>query len=215
MAKRAKDTKQRILIEALSLFSVKGYELVTVAEIADAVGIKAPSLYKHYRSKQDIFNAIITEMDRRYGEFMSSMQLDGNEAYRDRALYANVTEDGLVAIAMNLFQYYLHDEYVSRFRKLLTLEQYTNEELSDIYIKRYILDPLDYQEMTFRMLSDAGRLAPENARIMALHFYAPIFLLLALCDAHPELEQEATVMKEQHIRQFIQIYGRARADEKE
>ena len=41
------NTKQRILMEALKLFSKEGYEAVSVEQIANAVGIKAPSLYKH------------------------------------------------------------------------------------------------------------------------------------------------------------------------
>ena len=45
-------TKELILDAALKLFAKKGYEAVSVAEIADAVGVKAPSLYKHYKSKQ-------------------------------------------------------------------------------------------------------------------------------------------------------------------
>ena len=50
-------TKQKILNEALTLFSEKGYSAVYVSDIADAVGIKAPSLYKHYKSKQEIFDS--------------------------------------------------------------------------------------------------------------------------------------------------------------
>ena len=42
-------TKERILNEALRLFSEKGYSDVYVSDIAEAVGIKAPSLYKHYK----------------------------------------------------------------------------------------------------------------------------------------------------------------------
>ena len=60
------NTKQRIMDEALTLFAEKGYGNVFVGQIAEAVGIKAPSLYKHYKSKQDIFNAILDEMKRRY-----------------------------------------------------------------------------------------------------------------------------------------------------
>ena len=56
------DTKQRILLEALRLFSKRGYDAVGVEQIASAVGIKAPSLYKHYKSKQDIFDAIVEKM---------------------------------------------------------------------------------------------------------------------------------------------------------
>ena len=39
------DTKRLILKKALELFSSNGYDSVSVAEIAKAVGIKAPSLY--------------------------------------------------------------------------------------------------------------------------------------------------------------------------
>ena len=57
------DTKRRILTEALKLFSTNGYEAVSVEQIARAVGIKAPSLYKHYKSKRDIFDNIIVSMN--------------------------------------------------------------------------------------------------------------------------------------------------------
>ena len=53
------DTKQRILEKSLELFSTKGYDAVSVGEIAKAVGIKAPSLYNHFPSNQAIFGAIL------------------------------------------------------------------------------------------------------------------------------------------------------------
>ena len=55
-------TKDKILTEALKLFAQKGYESVSVIEIAEAVGIKAPSLYKHYKSKRDIFDSILNKV---------------------------------------------------------------------------------------------------------------------------------------------------------
>ena len=51
-------TRERILDEALTLFSESGYGDVYVGDIADAVGIKAPSLYKHFKNKQEIFDAL-------------------------------------------------------------------------------------------------------------------------------------------------------------
>lgn len=56
---KQEDTKQRILDKALELFSTQGYDSVSVGEIAKAVGIKAPSLYNHFPSKQAIFDAIM------------------------------------------------------------------------------------------------------------------------------------------------------------
>lgn len=60
------DTRQRILDKALELFSAKGYDAVGVAEIAKAVGIKAPSLYNHFASKQAIFDALVESTTARY-----------------------------------------------------------------------------------------------------------------------------------------------------
>lgn len=55
---KKEDTKRRILTEALRLFAQRGYDAVSVEQIANAVGIKAPSLYKHFPSKQSIFDAL-------------------------------------------------------------------------------------------------------------------------------------------------------------
>ena len=45
---KKEDTKSRILTKALRLFAQRGYDAVSVEQIANAVGIKAPSLYKAF-----------------------------------------------------------------------------------------------------------------------------------------------------------------------
>lgn len=47
-------TKQQIIEAAARLFADKGYEGMTMKEIAGEVGIKAPSLYAFFESKEDI-----------------------------------------------------------------------------------------------------------------------------------------------------------------
>jgi len=206
MSKREKNTKQRILSEALSLFAVKGYEPITVAEIASAVGIKAPSLYKHYQNKQEIFDAILVEMEIRYGQQAASMQLNGKDADKDKDFYIEMSEEKLVEIGQGLFLFFLHDEYTSKFRRMLTIEQYNNPALSALNTKRYIDDPLSYQETLFKMLINAAVLINENPRTMAIHFFSPLYMLMSLCDSCPEKENEALQIIEQHILQFNRLY---------
>ncbi len=201
-------TKQRILKESLNLFSINGYEPVTVAEIAEAVGIKAPSLYKHYKSKQDIFEAILEEMKIRYKKQAAAMQMNGMNAQKDSALFSGVSEESLLEMSKGLFLYYLRDYFVCKFRKMLTVEQFKNKELSAIYTKQYFDDPISYQSMLFTLLGETNTLISENAKIMAIHFYAPIFLMLTLCDRYPEREEEALETIEQHVRQFARLYGK-------
>lgn len=203
---KTKSTKQRILDEALNLFSVKGYEAVSVAEIAEAVGIKAPSLYKHYASKQEIFRAIIEEMDRHYEEKASSMNMSGTDEAADAEMFSRVDENQLVEMGKSLFLHFLHDEYTAKFRKILTIEQYQNAELAELFTKQYTDGPLTYQGIMLGMLAQAGFFKEENPQIMALHFYAPMFLLLSVCDCQPERESQALQMIEQHIRQFNRLY---------
>ena len=201
-------TKQRILSEALTLFSVRGYGPVTVAEIAKAVGIKAPSLYKHYKSKRDIFNAILDEMQASYDRQAASMQMDGRNAEKDQLLYRGCSEDEIVALAVRLFLYFLHDDNERKFRKMLTIEQFNNKELAAVYTKQYMEFPLAYQSAVFGLMVSAGVTIPENAQIMALQYYAPVYLYIRLCDCHPEREADAIQVLEQHFRQFIRLYNK-------
>jgi len=199
-------TKKRILDEALTLFSEKGYANVYVAEIAAAVGIKAPSLYKHYKSKQDIFNAILDEMKHNYDRQAAALQMNGNDPTEDAARFSAISEDELVAMGMGLFMYFLHDPYAQKFRKMLTVEQFRDPELSALLTRQYADDPLSYQSAMFSMLSAGGVLKKQNSDVMALQFYAPIYMLLTMCDRDPDREPALTALAEQHIRQFSRIY---------
>ena len=201
------NTKKKILNEALNLFAEKGYANVFVAEIAEAVGIKAPSLYKHYKSKQDIFNAILDEIKNNYDRQASALNMNGNNAMADAEIFSVVSEDELVKMGMGLFLYFLHDEYAQKFRKMLTIEQFHNPELAQLFSKQYADDPILYQSVMFGMLSGKGVLKNFNPTIMALQFYAPIFMLLTMCDREPDREAELTALAEQHIRQFSQLYN--------
>ena len=202
------DTKRKILDEALTLFSEKGYANVYVADIAERVGIKAPSLYKHYKSKQAIFDAIIDQMNRRFEEQAKAMNISGNDASIDASIYKSLSEDQLLKLGREFFLYYLHDDYNRKFRKMLTLEQFHDVDLAKVYSKLYVDDPLSYQGMLFGFMVTSGILKTDNVQIMTLHFYAPIYYLLTICDREPDREPEALKLLDDHIKQFDRIYGR-------
>ncbi|MBO7451600.1 MAG: TetR/AcrR family transcriptional regulator [Clostridiales bacterium] len=201
------NTREKIIDEALSLFSQKGYGDVYVSEIAEAVGIKAPSLYKHFKGKQEIFDALIEEIRNRYESQASSIGIDGSDPNADADVYKEISEDSLIKIGTGLFLYFLHDSYMSRFRKMLTLEQFKNPELSSIYTKQFFTDPIEYQSALFMMLVSAGKLRKCDPKIMALEFYSPIYLLLTVCDRDPKMEKTALKTLEEHIKQFNINYG--------
>ena len=202
------DTKQRILDEALTLFSERGYANVFVNDIAEKVGIKAPSLYKHYKNKQAIFDAIIDEMSSKFEQQAQALSINGTNPTADAEVYRSMDEDHLIKLGNDLFTYFLHDSYTKSFRKMLTLEQFKDKDLARVYSEQYFDRPLSYQGMLLGLLVAQGLLVTENVPIMTLHFYAPIYMLLTVCDREPEREQEALELMEKHIRQFDKLYGR-------
>ncbi len=201
------NTKQRIIENALILFSEKGYEAVTVADIAQAVGIKAPSLYKHFKSKQDIFESILTELQSRYEAQASMMHIGGMDAKEDAEHYLHISADILENMVKGLFTFFLHDEYTARFRKMMTIEQFKNADIAILYSKQYFDDVITYQEILFSNLIQQGLIREADAKTVAFQFFTPILSLIALCDRQPEREAEAYQYLEEHVRQFNRMYG--------
>ena len=59
-------TKERILEEALNLFSQNGYAGTSMSDIAGALGITKAALYKHFSAKEDIWEALIQRGEEQY-----------------------------------------------------------------------------------------------------------------------------------------------------
>lgn len=91
---------------------------------------------------------------------------------------------------------------------MLTVEQYNYVELAQLFSRQYADDPLAYQSAMFSMLGANGVLRELNPNVTALQFYAPIYMLLTMCDREPQREAECTALLEQHIRQFSKVYSR-------
>lgn len=187
------DTKQRILSESLRLFSENGYDAVSVAEIASAVGIKAPSLYKHYKSKMDIFDSILKKMSEADGFYD-----DENDMPNVDDDYNDVSLESIKTFSVAMFKHWTDDEFAARFRRMLSLERFKNSEMAELY-KSYISSgPLDYMKEVF-----AGMNYSENdAGQLALSFYGPMFMLYTVYD-ESENKKEIVSQAEMHINKFI------------
>ena len=187
------DTKQRILSESLRLFSENGYDAVSVAEIASAVGIKAPSLYKHYKSKRDIFDSILKKMSEADGFYT-----DENDMPNVDDDYNNVSLESIETFSVAMFKHWTDDEFAARFRRMLSLERFKNSEMAELY-KSYISSgPLDYMKEVFAGMN----YSESDAEQLALSFYGPIFMLYTVYD-ESENKKEIVTQAEMHINKFI------------
>lgn len=201
-----KHTKERILDEALALFSIQGYDNTSVADIASKLDIKAAALYKHYDNKQAVFEAIIKKVLESYTAYMQRLNLNGFDFKEDAQHFKNISEEALIQIALQLFNYFLHDKEQQMFRKMMVIEQYHNQSISKMYIKQYILDPLHFQSKMFEQLIEKRFFKQSDSKVMAMQFFAPIYMYLNLCDSQPDFENEALEMIKKHIYAFNSNY---------
>lgn len=203
-----KNTKEKIIYEALNLFSEKGYEAVSVKDIAAAVGIKAPSLYQHFENKQSIFDAILAKIKNEYGVFAGKSSISENKTPdTDIVAFQSMSEEQFIQTVLEFFDYFLHDDYTRKIRKMLTIEQYSQQGLAELWVNQYIDDPLQYHTNLFQPVLEFAGLEEYDAKIVGIQFYAPMFLLLRLCDAQPHKEIESRKILAGHIKQFNRIYN--------
>lgn len=198
-------TKQKILNEALTLFSEKGYSAVYVGDIADAVGIKAPSLYKHYKSKQAIFDSCVEVFSERMEQVRNKLRLP----YTPNADidYQTASMETIIEIAINLFVFYLQDDVAAKFRKMLMIERYHNPELNELFENLFMDCAVRHEEKIFSNLIDAKIIKKENPHIIALRFYTPIFYLLQKYDMHPDMVDKAKQELALMIQEFCNTYA--------
>jgi AcrR family transcriptional regulator len=198
-------TKEKILNEALNLFSEKGYSAVYVSEIADAVGIKAPSLYKHFKSKRAIFDSCVEVFSERMEQVRNKLRLpDTPEAEIN---YQTADQETIIEIALNLFEFYLQDDVAAKFRKMLMIERCHDPELNALFEDLFMDGAVRYEEKIFSDLIDAKIIREEDPHIIALRFYTPIFYLLQKYDMHPDLVEEAKQELTSVIQEFCDTYA--------
>lgn len=203
-------TKEKIIDEALTLFSTKGYQGTSVKNIADAVGIKDSSLYKHYKSKKEIFDTIVKEMSLRMEGMSKGLGLPDEKNMEKAALeYGQLTAEGLWELSKNIYLYYLKDEFAARFRRMLTIEQYRDREIYHVYKKIFMEDSIIYQTALFEEMIQQGIFIDANPAAMAVNFYAPVFFLLNKYDQEWERIDEALGELKQHVEEFSRVYLRA------
>ena len=200
-------TKQKIIFESLRLFSQKGYDGVSMREIAAAVGIKGASIYSHFAGKEEIFNAIFDEMKMHYENAAVSMNIPLEENDDTVNTYLNIGETELLKMTEGLLYFFCKDEFTVMFRKLLISEQHKSP-LAAKMLKQYYIDaPILFQTQLFEKLQKQGAMKGYDAQVMALQFYSPIYYILCKNDLGVSYD-ECLQTIQNHVHGFYLLYAK-------
>lgn len=198
----AMPTRDRIILTALNLFSRKGYDSTSMNSIGSAVGMRGPSLYRHFESKEDILDAIVGFAEHHYMENM--------EKALGRLNPSTIGE--LIEITMNQMAFIIRDPSIRKIRRFFAMEQFRNERILEMATRHYIYDTRRVYTEIFADMIDKGILSRHDPDIMALQFTSPITLMIHMCDEHPEATEEVLEELRRHMVLFFSVYRTERDD---
>lgn len=202
-------TKERIIEEALTLFSMKGVKGTSVKNIAEAVGIKDSSIYKHFTSKQEILDAIVGQVSTRITALSGALGVSGEGDQRTEAkMFGSLSLQQLQELSRKFFLFYLQDEFISRFWRLAIMEQYQNVTFYDKYRRIFMEESLTYLTKLFAEMIKQKLFCEADPEVLAMNFYTPIFFMLSKYSGRPENVQEALLILDKQVAEFHKCYSR-------
>ena len=175
--------KEEILIVALHLFARDGYEAVSVSQIAGELDMTKGALYRHYKSKRDIFDSIVKRMEQQDSEQARENEVPEESIEKTPEEYQNVSLDDFVEYSKSMFEYWTEDDFASSFRKMLTIEQFRSEEMQGLYQQHLSSGPAAYVKDLFASMGIAH--AEENA----VRFYATMYFYYSVYDGADDKEK--------------------------
>lgn len=195
-----KETKDKILDEALVCFAENGYRGTNLRDFAAGMGLSKSALYSHYESKEAIWNALIDRMEAYYRErFGSPEQLP--------EIPGSCEE--LLSLALHMVDFTIHDEKIILTRRLLLTEQFHDDRVKELANRHFLTGTQAIFKSIFEKMMENGLLIEEDPELLAFVFTSPITSLIHYCDREPKREPAIRRQIETYVKHFIKVYGKA------
>ena len=194
----ANNTKERILAAALEMFSQNGYAGTNIRELTASLGLVKSSMYKHFESKEAIWNTLLDRMIAYYGERFGSAE---------HLPPVPDSLEELVQMTMEMVNFTVRDEKIVMTRKVLAIEQFRDERARELATKHFLTGLIQIFTPVFQGMMDKGLLRQDDPKMLAFAYTTPISALIHLCDREPEKTGEAIAQAEAFSRHFIKTYS--------
>ena len=193
-----KDTRKKILEAALDMFSKNGYAGTNMRELMASIGYAKSSTYRHFESKEEIWNTLLDEMIAYYGERFGSPE---------HLPPVPDSLDELLAMTMRMVRITTEDETIVKTRKVLTLEQFRDERARDLATKHFLTGLTEMFTGIFAGMMEKRLIRRDDPAMLAFAYTMPIAALIHLCDREPEKTEDALARAEAFSRHFAGVYG--------
>ena len=191
-------TKSRILDEALVMFAENGYKGTNLRDLAAQLGLSKSALYKHYKSKEDIWNCLLDRMESYYAEHFGS---ESNLPPQPKSC------EELLVVTMQMIRFTVNDPKIILTRKLLLTEQFHDERIKKLATKHFLEGTQKIFAVIFEKMMADGFMKKDNPETLSFSYTSPITSLIHLCDREPENQEQIFKRIENFITHFISTYA--------
>lgn len=192
-------TKTRILEAALISFAENGYKGTNLRDLAAKLGLTKSALYRHFDSKEAIWNAVLDSMESYYCERFGSPE---------KLPQAPNSCAGLIEMTMQMLSFTIRDPKVILTRRLLLTEQFHDERARRFATLHFLTSTKEMYMKVFAQMMEDGILKRDDPEMLAFAYTAPITSLVHLCDREPEKTEEILIKIRAFAEHFVQTYGK-------
>ncbi|MCQ2418508.1 MAG: TetR/AcrR family transcriptional regulator [Clostridia bacterium] len=193
------NTKMKILDEALAFFAENGYKGTNLRDLAASLNITKSALYRHFDSKEAIWNAVLDRMEAYYIEHFGSSE---------KLPMVPRSCNELIEMSMHMLDFTMHDQKVILSRKLLITEQFRDERARKLAALHFLTGTKEMYTKLFAQMMENGLLKKTDPELLAFAYTSPITVLVQQCDREPEKEPMIRRQIEAFFHHFVSVYGK-------
>ena len=164
------ERKEEIILATLELASENGLKSISMAQIAEKIGIKAPSLYNHFKSKDEIVKAM-------YSYLRNKAQQNRSAGFADPEELSSKSLEKILSESLTAYLGMITDQNMMRFFRVLYSERSMNSLAAEI-----MLEETEYMIRSTRNLFYAlavhGKMKNEGVDTAAMAFALTVHSLI-------------------------------------
>ena len=187
-------TKERILNVAIDLFAIRGFDAVSLREIADAAGVRKATLYYYFTTKDEILEKILEYVLESWDQSKVGKWSDSADA---EAQIVAMGLDGFMAMASGISGSWLENPHMEKIMRIAFIELYHNDQIRKFMLE-FFGDGPKFFEASFAILVKHQLIKPADPKVLTDEYMS--FYMMALVD-HFLLRYGSTT------KSFVEEYG--------
>jgi len=155
-------TKEKIFEASLELFAKKGFDAVSMREIAEAVGIKKASLYSHFSSKDEL-------LEKLFEYPMTRLANIGPQGADSEQMITSMGVEGFMTMASGVFNQWIAGPEMDKIWRVICIEMYHSEPMR-LFYEKFIGEAIAFWKSNFSIMLKHKLIKPSDPDVLAQEY---------------------------------------------